>query len=356
MVRRETLLVLFPIALLAGCKSTKAPLRDVSALENPATCRPCHAAIDEEWQDSLHAGAHADPIFVGLRTLRSKKEQDLETKCAVCHAPVKADTGVTCFACHATASVHADLGRGSHALSWSRTGTLFGPSDLPADRTPVHGTSTAPSHMKDGTSLCLACHGDLANENEVPVCQTATEWKATKTSKTCVDCHMKRADGAPTIASPKTTHRSHRFAGPRGLWTHTLTAVAALEMVGLDAQRVDGVLEVRLENRTGHAFPSGFPGRFAKLSVSNGDWSEEAFLGKRYVDAEGQPVIAAYGVKIASDTRLLPGETRVLKFEAPAGTVTVKLVHGLLPPPLAEKIELMGELAKPRVLATAKVE
>ncbi len=356
-MRRAALVAL--LFALGACKSTKAPpARDIASLEDATTCRPCHAAIVEEWQGSLHATAHADPIFRGLRELRSKKEEDLDAKCAVCHAPVKSTDGVTCFACHATASLHTGPGRGSNLLSWSKTGTLYGPSDLPEDRTPVHGTAKAPAHMKDGASLCLACHGDLANASEVPLCQTATEWEATKTTKTCVDCHMQAAKGAATVATTKVEHRSHRFAGPRGLWTKTSTAVAGLGMVGLRVDRADDAIEVHLENRTGHAFPSGFPGRFAKVIATAGEWRQEVLLGKRYVDAEGNPVIAAYGVKIAADTRLTPGETRVVKLMPPkgAGPVDVKVVHGLLPPPLAEKIGLHGELTELRVIATAKVE
>jgi hypothetical protein len=354
MVKRA-LVVLFA---LAACKQSepKAPQVDVAALKDPNNCRPCHAAVVDEWQASLHAGAHEDPIFVGVRTLRSKKEQDLETKCAVCHAPVAATSGVTCFACHATAEVHADRGRGKKALTWSSDGRLYGPSDLPAKKTPVHGTGAAPAHLKDGATLCLACHGDLANADGVPLCQTATEWEAAKSGKSCVDCHMPPAKGPASVATAKTEHTSHRFAGPRGLWT-TEGAIAERKLVSVSGAIVDGQLEVRVENRTGHAFPSGFPGRMAKVVATSGDYAQEVLLAKRHEDADGKPTIAAYAKKITADTRLLPNETRVVKWPAPEGDapIEVKVVLRLLPPPLAEKIGVDGPLAAPRVVAKTTV-
>lgn len=331
--------------------------------DDPATCQPCHEAVYREWTTSMHAHAHEDPIFVGVRKLRSTKEQGLEEKCGVCHEPRRAQTGVTCAACHAAESVEIKHGRGKKALTWSKD-TLYGPHDLAPGLTPAHQTGPSKPHMKDGTNLCFACHADLSNEKGVPLCQTATEWNQAETTKACAECHMPESEGPSGMVSNRKKHRSHRFTGPRQLWTETATAVRALEMVGISGELSKGKLTIALENRTGHAFPSGFPGRMAKVVLTGRDakgrevWKEEVPLRKVYVDEAGKPVIAAWAVKIAEDTRLKPTETRKLEKQVPkkVRSVDVEVLHWLLPPPLAEKIGLKGaDVAEMRVVAEGSV-
>lgn len=358
----------FAVLFVAGCKEAAKPTspapkptepipKKQADLKDPNTCKDCHETVFAEWQGSIHASANVDPIFLGIRKLRSKKETDLEKKCGTCHAPTGGNRGVTCFACHGTASVAADK-RGAGAMSYTDDRVLYGPSKPKGMKLPVHGTADPPPHMTDGSSLCMACHADLANPNGVPLCQTATEWKAAAPDETCVGCHMKETAGTSGAVSTKPKHRSHRFAGPRRLWTEKPAAVAKLGMVGVTAAFERGKLVVELKNETGHAFPSGFPGRMAKLVVRGGDFEKSFVLAKKHVDEAGKPTIAAYATKIAKDTRLEPKETRRITVKIPKKVkkVDVRLVHFLLPPPLADKIELSGPEREPRMLAEVSVE
>lgn len=330
-------------------QTTTAGLPD---LEDPESCRPCHQNVLEEWSESAHAQAATDPIFLGVKKLRAKREADLERKCAACHSP--RSKGVTCFACHGPMSIDLRRGRGARAMTFSKDRTLYGPLASDLSEGLVHKSARAP-HIEDGRTLCFACHSDLSNPSGVPLCQTVTEWRGARTDRTCVDCHMGQSDGPSGAASSRKVHTSHLFGGPRRLWSQTSTAIAARGMVEIDGSLSGRTLELSLKNKTGHAFPSGFPGRQATVEVSSGIWRHVFVLGKKHVDAQGKPTIAAYAAKIASDTRLLPMEQRAVQIRVPQRTkqVRVRLTLRLLPLALAGKIGLEGALTEPRVVASA---
>ena len=78
------------------------------------------------------------------------------------------------------------------------------------------------------------------------------------------------------------------------------------------------------------------------------------------MDAEGNKVPAAFAAALQSDARLKAGEERVILFEglpAETATVDVKLLYGLLPPPLAKKLGLdKRKEARPIVIASTTLK
>ena len=368
--------------LLGACKQAPAPPpapedspdAEVQPVDpdDVEACAQCHQAVVEEWRESMHARAHHedDPIYAGIRQLRMQKEgPEIARSCAVCHTPrfggdldaAAARPGVACAACHAVAAVkQSHDGFGANVLIAATDGMLPGPHDLePGVAGNSHGTGPAPAHMKDGgKTLCLACHGELRGPTGVPICTTGPEAEEapTEDGKTCVDCHMAEVPGpSGSVSANRKTHRSHRFAGPHRAWYQGDTSQLA-ESVSVAARFDAADLVVTLENRTGHGLPTGFPGRMALLVAKGFDaagaevWQgggpkvAETVFRKEYVDAEGKPTLAPWAVKLASDSRLKPGETREVRLTVPEQVrrVEVAFLFRLLPPPLAKKIGLEG--------------
>lgn len=312
----------------------------------------------------MHARAHHknDPIYAGIRRLRIAKEGEaIQAACTGCHTPraasltdPRAERGVSCATCHNTIKVNPEA-HGRAALTFDLRGGLFGPHDVTPGNNVAHPTGVASRFIQDGQTLCLACHGLVEGPTGVPICTTGPERAAAAPSdETCVSCHMPKVDKPSGKVSRYPTHRSHIFHGPHRAWyqddlSHMKGAVE------LSAVFEGDQLLVTLQNRTGHGFPSGFPGRMAWLALSSTgepawkagpDAAVGAMMNKKYVDAEGKPTLAPWAVKLAADTRLKPDEKRVLRFAVPAHIKAVRatLSMRLLPPPLADKLGLRAEL------------
>lgn len=342
-------------------------------VDDPDTCEPCHANVVGEWKQSMHAHAHhdRDPVYAAMRTMRMAKEgEQLAGQCAQCHDPrspgdldtTAAKAGVSCAACHLADAIHPDRGPGAKALAFGET--MHGPHDLAPDASPVHPTGSAPAHMKDGQTLCLACHSATKNPQGVAACTTGPEHAEAPDADSCVSCHMPRVEGPTGVAADRPDHASHRFRGPHEAWAGDPSFLAG----GLElAATLSGdQLEVTLKNLAGHGFPTGFPGRMVMVTAEGADadgesvWSSgpptpQTLMNKVYVDAEGNPVAPPYAAELKADRRLKPDEQRTFVFTVPpeVASAEARVVMRLLPPPMAEKIGLGGTPeAEPRTIAT----
>lgn len=377
-----------PPPVAAASDADAAP--EAVDIEDPATCRPCHEAVVDEWLESMHARAHhsRDPIYAGVREVRMKREgAAIAEACETCHTPRaagggagKPELGVTCAACHHVASVKPGA-LGHEALVRPEGPLLLGPHDaqLAPGELPAHGSGPAPKHMKEGRTLCLACHGELSAPSGVAMCSTGPEHEAQRggSQDTCVSCHMPLVDGPSGAVATAKTHRSHHFAGPHRAWYQDDPSLLR-RAAELEARFEGEALIVTVTNTSGHGFPTGFPGRRAHVQVDGFDaggariWQStpagqspmqaseppEAAFGKVYVDAEGQPTLAPFAVKLARDSRLKPSEARTLRFSPPAEVerVEVLLVMRLMPPKLAKKIGLEVAIeAGPRTLKSVRL-
>jgi hypothetical protein len=353
--------------------------------DDPSTCARCHAAVYTEWTESMHAQAHhaRDPIYGAMRTFRMELGQKIEGKCAHCHAPratedlegPAARAGVSCATCHNVDGVHpGEEAHGRAQIDFADALVMRSARDLPDGVSPVHGTGPAVPALADGETLCLACHGAHANPAGVPVCTTGSELDAHAGDETCVSCHMPEVEGPSGAVSERPSHRSHAFLGPHRSYQrpggHILEQAVALEL-----QPTPSGVTVTLSNRSGHGFPSGFPGRFAVLRLVGRDASGEirwrnfdsnpmaedpdAVFNKIYADDDGAPTLPPLATALKRDARLRPDETRTLGYELPPEVVRVEadLTYHLLPAPAAARIGLEApDLVRGVPVARAAVE
>lgn len=362
----------------------KAPAHAGIDIDDPTVCAGCHAAVVTEWQTSMHAQAHhsKDEIHGAMRSLRMAKQgEQIAGKCAQCHEPrdtqdlesTVAKTGVSCATCHNLADVdRSDGKKGAKALVWAEPGVLRGVHDTVA--TAPHGVGAPQPALVDGSTVCLACHDATKTPAGADACTTGPEYAENEADPgSCTSCHMPEVDGPSGAVSQRPTHRSHAFVGPHRAWYSD--DPVTLDAVGVTATLQGNTLTATLENRSGHGFPTGFPGRIAVVKAvalgADGEpmWTNltddpmkqdpDAVLNKVYVDADGKPTMPPFAKELKRDSRLKAAETRTLTWTVPAGAAAaeVKVVYRLLPPPAAKALGLTEHpKAAPRVIATARAE
>lgn len=222
---------------LVSCASFEHLTQVSDTFPNAKECGKCHIDIYEEWAESDHAGAYANPHF------RAATDDHSFNDCLNCHAPEPTWTagtpaarlsqrneGVTCVACHLD------------------QGTLAGPLE-PTGKVKPHPIGVRPEVYHD-VGICGRCHqGTLEQWNSV-----ADE------KKTCQECHMPEVTRKMTQSSGglsdiivsmehETPQRRHIFA--------MAPTESVREMVMLEVRRVETDAEVILHNRLPHRLPTG---------------------------------------------------------------------------------------------------
>lgn len=351
-------------------------------LNDVASCQPCHGAVVSEYLTSMHGRSDEryDPIYSAVREGRLQRAGlDANTGCETCHSPRRESAGsnqiagLGCGACHATQSVLPGK-HGSEALVATEGDLLLGPSDVPPSVAP-HATGPAPAHMKDGETLCLACHSEMHDAGGAPVCRTGPGYTHAEGAErpTCVSCHMPQIPGPSGSTKPdQRSHASHIFVGPHDGWYRDNVKLLA-RATDLILAWHGNTLEMRIKNETGHTFPSGFHGRMAVLEVigfnSEGApiWRGEAqtsvpgiegeVLALMYQDAQGKTSLPKFAAGPPRDTRLSPYELRTYTFQPPAEVVHARAIlwFRLVGPELAESLG-MGHLLETQEKFVAKAE
>lgn len=341
--------------------------------DDPSTCAACHQAVVAEWNQSLHRRAHQsnDPLYASMRSLRATKQgPEVLAGCANCHSPRDvsapeshaAQTGVSCATCHQLDGVHpGDTVKGVNALAVAADKHFRGPHDIADGTSPLHANGPALPELTDGTTVCLACHREERNAAGLPTCSTGIEHASldAKPPPSCTSCHMQEVDGPSGVVSARARHRSHDFRGPHQVPT---MLEEALRITG----RFEGeTLVIRLENLSGHAFPTGFPGRLALLDVRGLDAQgtevfstaspepvkdhPELVFNLGYADATGAPTLAPFATKLVRDNRLKAGEVREipLTFPKEVTQASVQLRFFGLAPNAAKALAYTGPETKP---------
>ena len=389
------LFILGSLLMASACSTPKAPDTDTNAkadtdakadaaqadkppeqatepvdINNPESCRACHAPIVEEWEQSMHSRAHydKDPIFANMRDLRVKRQGEIIVpKCRNCHNPrdtkdestPAAKAGVSCAACHNAAHVEqSDMAKGAKLISYDESGVLLGARNIAPDASPAHPTGPAAPHLSDGSSICLACHSNTANPAGVPACTTGSEISSgSHAEASCASCHMPKVKGSSGPYSDRAEHASHTFPGPHRAYYQADTSLLE-QAVDLSLSWQGDELIATATNKSGHSFPSGFPGRMAMVKVRGFDaagaevWTNikdnppaedpSAVFFKIYIDEEGKPTMPPFAKELKSDTRLSPDEIRTLRWTPPQSVKRAEaiVVYRLMPPKVAKALGL----------------
>ncbi len=274
-------------------------------------CEGCHPQQYAQWQHSMHAKAHTEPVYDFYFMTASRDDKKLETFCGRCHTPIGTTTGQIPFkhALHkrgdtrvssvAAEGLNCDF---CHTITGhtkvQNAGFIFAPSltkrgPLANARPVSHKAKHDPYYRT--AEYCGTCHQVVHPTNGIHLETTYAEWKASPYAKAgvvCQDCHMTRslvtlrADGAipagkPTrhpgkasnMGGPRKHVSDHFFVGPNLMFiqgtapdvvaqrkrSEALLRQAAKVEVG-EVTRKDGVVEVvvRVTNKgAGHSIPTG---------------------------------------------------------------------------------------------------
>lgn len=289
-------------------------------------CSRCHAPMA-----TLEAESAGTPItLTGSGFLDSKHAY---------HAQAK--EGVGCTLCHKLADVGSN-GFFSGNFSLDNSGVIFGGWQN-ADTSPMYAaTGYSPvygAHLQR-SSICASCHelvtsvrdsNGIATLNRFPAQTVYTEWINSNYGQTggdsCQTCHMPIANGV--IASAKNPERSvardgfsrHVFVGGNAFMldmlgdnrqelgiaannfaqtsTRTRALLAKAATIGVNSLKWDGPtfeFTVKVENKSGHKFPTSHPARraFLHVTVRNGAGNIVFESGK--TDSDGRIQGADTGV------------------------------------------------------------
>ncbi|HLF01991.1 MAG TPA: cytochrome c family protein, partial [Anaerolineales bacterium] len=226
-------------------------------------CAECHAAIYDQWSQSMHAYALASPVTVAQTNLVSATtladEPDARRLCVNCHSPIGArltsqatlplesparaadalvTEGVSCTVCHQF-NGEPRSGQGglkSYNLALRPGRVFFGPLSDPAGNS--YHQSQPSKLFAQPEQLCRNCHNvtyDVNDDGQIEkgvdlILQTIfSEWERYRDSggtQTCVSCHMPLVDAATRVAeaadipaeqdfaSPPRLLHNHSFVGP----------------------------------------------------------------------------------------------------------------------------------------------
>ncbi|MBF0614961.1 MAG: cytochrome c family protein [Magnetococcales bacterium] len=397
-------------------ESERPPLKHVPS----ANCGECHQEIYAQWQGSMHAKSTAltDPIHGAVYRMEAgdPSEEGVTHKvtgtfpvCLQCHAPIAArdkttkldakpmySEGVNCVACHTMTAFKGVLNEegkpqlGAGAYEYSKD-SLIGPEGAFNGKQPVVAPGggkepkvnafphRAKSELFKSSDICLGCHQLMVNPQKVPVCtigdqllgkevvETKVKGKVVKESRevvapTCQSCHMPVLNG---------------FASHEILGGHDPEKVRKSIALNVGAKESGGKVEatVILKNTLLHTMPSSAPFRNLVLKVTalndKGEviWSNfkenpdkedpQAFMILKLLNNDNQPVMPPQATKLGPDSRLKPGERRVLNYAIPAAgvkTVRAELFYNLITRPMAEKIgdKLPEDLKKPALVGRSE--
>jgi hypothetical protein len=199
--------------LLTACASnlstpTQTENRLLYQYESSAQCKECHIEQYQEYSDSMHAKAFANPLFsaqyfneVVPRAQRDPRHIPEARKCIACHAPVvfmnytglvsspaqanRFETGVTCDFCH-TLVGFAENGDYKQEPS----GKKQGPYQITGS-TSLH--SEYSGYMQVG-DFCGRCHNATSHFGLKTV-STYDEWRKSGygiRGVVCQECHMNK--------------------------------------------------------------------------------------------------------------------------------------------------------------------
>lgn len=346
-------------------------------------CKSCHTKTYKQWQKSRHALSSKEnsPIYKAM--LSGHDQADVAT-CQKCHEPVYtldlpekltqqlSGDGISCDFCHAT-----ELEPKGNEVNFKLVpGNIkFGPYK---DAVAVDHSSQYSDDLSD-PKFCLACHTNRDSPHGVAFIDLEQEWRNSsyhKLNVTCQDCHMPSLSGKTAeLGKIRDDVYSHQFFG--GFNDAILSNCVSMKV---DTLRENNFLQVtiKLKNSSvGHGLPSGSPLRMVILSVEGIDelnatiWKNyttnpikedpQAVFMKLLSDQNGKaPVLPWNAVGERFDSRLMPGEERIIKYKIPVAlikSIKASLLYYIAPPPLLRELKISDpDFTQVRVINTTHLD
>ena len=332
-------LVLF---IFAGCGRTGSVQEEVPPLQlepgqltSSQKCGACHKDIHSVWQSSIHARAASTPVFLEAYDEAVQKKGDTARElCLRCHAPSSIVTGnlvlsdslnqegVNCDFCHSLVGV--DLANPVQPFKMQVGVAKYGPV---RDAEPK-GHPVAFSEFHTTSELCEGCH-EYQNPAGIPLLSTYSEWREYQKSggdRTCQECHMPLV--VASVVDPRVLRVNNSFVNLHSMpGGHSLAQLVKALRLRIEEVRRDGDkvhVSLSLKNSgAGHAVPTGSPTRKILLDVTataaNGVVAQQQYTFQKVaLDAQSQPIMDDARMfletaGIGDDTRIAPGEERVIK-------------------------------------------
>ncbi len=338
-------------------------------------CVACHPTISEEFEASQHnkSTIFKDPIHGAVYNAHPSKANDSYI-CGNCHTPTadnldalvtskngtipdpKNETqneAISCAFCHRITDV-TEGALMDKSITSDEEKVYFTRKENPQE-VPFHGLKTNKAIFEDG-KVCLGCHAHKGNKNAFQVCITDINPKASK--KNCIECHMHKVEGAPSIMSEATEHTYHGFPGLHGDLTN-LSQYVNLDITVEDDKKV---FDVIVKHDSPHSSLLN-PLRFSQLAVSiqRGDEiiNMEPQQLFKMIGAKGKMAPPWLATEIIRDTRIPPNTKKTYTYAHKLKTgdiITAKFGYFLVPPHMLKnlKLEENEEAKKFRVISTKK--
>ncbi len=345
--------------------------------EKNQKCSECHPSIYSEYQKSQHANAtiFKDKIHGAVYDPHPQNWKLEKYRCGACHVPtadnlselLAANNGVTpdadnetqneaiaCAYCHRIEDTMPGKAFSKNVVS--KEGKVYFSNKSNPAQSPFHAVKTNKNVFKDG-KMCLGCHARKSNKKGFDVCETDINQKAPK--KNCIECHMHKVDGAPSVMSKATKHTFHGFPGLHGDLTN-LSQYIGMEITSKDDNKM---FTVTIDHDVPHASLL-HPLRMGKLEVTVKSGSDVTKMQTRKLvkvigNHEGpspSPTPPWLATMIIKDTRIPANSTKAYPYawDLKSGDViTAKFGYLLVKPKALKKFNLKNnkEATKFRIIS-----
>ena len=326
------------------------------------TCKKCHPAIVDEFENSMHrkSSIYDDAIHKAVWDMHPAKAKD-DYACAECHTPNAKDEedakkGITCASCHTIKDVEehasanrnvyskdkktfysAEAGREGDKVVYKKESSWFGLNK---------STVGSPYHDIDYTNekyysaqVCMGCHSHRQNSAEFMICETSKDGAKSK-EENCITCHMPKVDGTATTLTETKKHAYHGFAGARK------NPEMLSKYVGLSFQKSANGFDVTIENKAPHDLML-HPLRVVELRVNLVKDGKSAPLKThtfaKVIGNENGASMPWLADRVVSDTMLKANEKKSVSYDdkVKAGDkIEVTLGYYIVNPKALKKLKL----------------
>lgn len=351
------------------------------ALEN-TTCKTCHPAIYQEYQQSMHSRSsiYKDAIHKAVWDRHPAKAKG-DYSCAKCHTPsdyqliagkskltgnpIQQSEPISCKLCHQIESIEKHVKVNKNIFTDKKKHFFSASKDKKGSKIElkkeshffglVTTYSGSPHHNIDYSNenyyngeACMGCHSHKQNSKGFDVCDM--DIKQGDSKETCISCHMPEVKGSLANQKGSATHAYH---GSNTRINHTQTLSKYIKL-SLDKQT--GGFDIKIKNEATHAlFPQ--PMRLGELRVTIERGSKiiplETKSFARVIGTDGKPSMPWLADAVISNNTIKALETRNVHYDTAiedGDKVTVEFGYYLVNPKVAKKLNITDKHATDFIL------